>query len=278
MSAATAFQKIQSGIDCLSVPGDQLFIFGGTYTEFVTVTGKNGTPDKPIVIEGEPAPGLFVVPTVRIQASITTLTNSMDTFAFHTAPNEEWDPVPGAHGDAPHYVSKKTLPKPANIGIDDWNVNRGAFVSQVNGRHTQLISYSRREDLLAQNETDEAICESPTYPSFPTDSRPGPILPTADACKAQGCADCQQRRPWVYMGPGLWFDQGTQLVHIRLSPTHNGVPGLADYAGETDPNKVALSITEKNMKPLTVKTSSSLSEKSLGSTIVHLSAYAAASD
>lgn len=66
-----------------------------------------------------------------------------------------------------------------------------------------------------------------------------------------------------YMGPGLWFDRNTRKVHIRLSPTHNNVPGLADYSGETDPNKVALSITEKNMATLTVDVSNHIEFRNL---------------
>jgi hypothetical protein len=49
-----AFLKIQTGIDHLEVPGDSLRIFPGTYTEFVTVQGKAGSSDIPIVIEGLP--------------------------------------------------------------------------------------------------------------------------------------------------------------------------------------------------------------------------------
>src|SRR5438132_2463075 len=107
LSADKSFQKIQTGVDCLSVPGDRLFIFGGTYTEFVTVAGKNGTPDKPIVILGEPVPGLFVVPPVRIQAGITHLSTKTQHFEyrFHTAPNNEWEKITDTIAD--EYISKQ---------------------------------------------------------------------------------------------------------------------------------------------------------------------------
>jgi hypothetical protein len=139
--------------------------------------------------------------------------------------------------NADEYISKQMLPPP-NAG--EWVVNRGAFDAEVNGRYTQLIPYSRLEDFRADNETFEVVCESPTNPNF-HDPRGGFLLPkdNEDVCKKRGCSDCHQKRLYVYMGPGLWFDE-KQKVHIRLSPTHNGVPGLADYAGETNPNKVPL--------------------------------------
>ena len=52
----------------------------------------------------------------------------------------------------------------------------------------------------------------------------------------------QFKRPWVYMGPGLFFD-GAGRIHIRLSHTANNVPGMADYDGGTDPRQLRLAIS-----------------------------------
>lgn len=45
----------------------------------------------------------------------------------------------------------------------------------------------------------------------------------------------------VYVGPGLWFDRETHRIHVRLAHTRLATqPG--NYAGETDPRKLALVI------------------------------------
>src|SRR5262245_44399450 len=83
-SPPNAFRHLQTGVNCLFLPGDRLFILGGTYTEFVSVIGKKGTPDKPIVIEGMLGPsGPVRYPAVTIQGTITSLKNSSHVFQFH---------------------------------------------------------------------------------------------------------------------------------------------------------------------------------------------------
>ena len=245
-SPTTAFRKIQTGVNCLFVPGDRLLIFPGVYPELVTVGRKKGEPGKPIMIEG--LSGIVPGPAVAIQGTITTLTNSQHSFQFHggspSAPNNEWIP----YGNDGEYVSLHALPPQTS----DWQVHQGAFVDPINGRHTRLITYDRVEDLRSANETFEKIVDGcPTQ-----DPRPGPIV----AVTSQGCTE---RRPWVYMGPGLWFNKTTNRIHIRLSPTHNGIPGLADYSGEGDPNKLALAVVDKNMTALKVDQSSHVQFKNL---------------
>jgi hypothetical protein len=208
-----AFLKIQTGIDHLEVPGDSLRILPGTYTEFVTVQGKVGSPDMPIVIEG--LPGISRESVVIIQGCITNLSRTKKNFNFHQAPNQEWELPGDQEAHAQEYVSIDSLPEPS--GTSQWHVSRGAFINPVNGRYTRLITYSRLEDLRAENETYDPILHPP-----------------------------------VYMGPGVWFDSTTKKVHIRLSPTHNGVMGLADYSGSANPNMIPLSITEEYMQTLNV--------------------------
>jgi hypothetical protein len=56
----------------------------------------------------------------------------------------------------------------------------------------------------------------------------------------------------VYCGPGLWYDRDTGHIHIRLAHTHLKTPGLANYAGETDPRKLPLVIAPFAAVPLKV--------------------------
>lgn len=56
----------------------------------------------------------------------------------------------------------------------------------------------------------------------------------------------------VYCGPGLWYDKQTGHVHVRLAHTHLTTPGLANYAGETDPRKVPLVVAPFNSVALFV--------------------------
>jgi hypothetical protein len=202
----SAFRSIQTGINHLEGPGDKLRIFGGTNTESVKVSGKTGSSGHLIVIEG--MPGVAPGPVVIIQGSITNLSGTTETFNFHQAPNQEWQPASGPDAHPQEYISCKSLPSPT--GNTNWFVNRGAFVQPINGRYTRLITYSHLEDLRAVNQTYEPIFEGTGPGCTGTDPRPGPTLGEASGCT--------ERRPWVYMGPGIWFDQSSKKVHIRLSP------------------------------------------------------------
>ena len=102
------------------------------------------------------------------------------------------------------------------------------------GPYTRLISYSRIQDLRAENQL---------FGELP----PGSMLPGFTPL------DGSKRRPWVYMGPGLFHagpsgpdvlddDPGPGHIHIRLSPTTNNVPGFDDYTGPSDPRQVPLAI------------------------------------
>jgi hypothetical protein len=55
------------------------------------------------------------------------------------------------------------------------------------------------------------------------------------------------------MGPGIFHSREDRLVHIRLSPTANGIGGLPDYQGETDPNKISLGLSREVTGTLTVR-------------------------
>lgn len=57
----------------------------------------------------------------------------------------------------------------------------------------------------------------------------------------------------VYCGPGLWYDRESGRIHVRLAHTHLKTPGLANYAGETDPRKLPLVISPFRSVPLRVE-------------------------
>jgi Right handed beta helix region len=102
------------------------------------------------------------------------------------------------------------------------NTDRGAFLDR--DRHTRLITYSRLEDLQASNET--------FGPLLPGQGPPGPTIVSTDEFT---------KRPWVYMGPGL-HQGGDGFIHVRLSHTHLGLPGVEDYDGPEEPGQLPLAI------------------------------------
>ncbi|HEX9942516.1 MAG TPA: right-handed parallel beta-helix repeat-containing protein [Thermoanaerobaculia bacterium] len=219
---AKPFRTIAKGLSVLAA-GDVLNLRAGNYVEPVEVKGKNGSQTSPIVIRshaGEQA----------------TLDGSV--LQFRQADNDEWEPAslqdPNAHPD--EYISRDAFALDSSRD----RVNRGAFLDRE--PYTRLITYSRLEDLRAENQT---------FDKLPLDDpRPGPEV-TDKAGNGTGF-----KRPWVYMGPGLFFNRATGRVHIRLSHTSNNVSGLADYEGEVDPRKLRLAISHKERTTLVVQNSS----------------------
>lgn len=253
------FRSVQRGVDALAAAGDELVLRAGRYVGAVLVRRKHGTATAPIVIRADNGAAV-----------------SIDSYARLTPPQwppsgtlAAWEPASlhDANAHAEEYVSTGAFREDL--------VNRGAFLDfRV---HTRLITYSRLEDLRAENETFEQI--------YAPDGRPGPTdvyekcgcqeqdptcVTLPDTGVAQSCAPepnrykrMGYRYPWVYMGPGLWFDKTTGRVHIRLSHTHNRVHGLADYGGEKDPRRIALAIAPKDAYALRIEYSSHLLLKDL---------------
>jgi hypothetical protein len=227
-TVARPFRTIAKGVSILQA-GDVLTLRHGVYIETVVIRGKHGTPTQPILIRSYPGEHAYIDGSVS---------------PFRQMPNTDWEPAsrydPDAHPE--EYVSVATFT----------DFIRGAFRDR--NPYTQLIKYSQLADLRATNETFEPITES-------DDPRPGPEVVT---CATPGqCVPAGFRFPWVYMGPGLWIDPAVsatnpQKVHIRLSHTHNHLPGLADYTGEVDPRRVPLAITLKALTTLHVEASSHL--------------------
>ncbi len=215
------FATIAKGVAELG-PGDILNLRHGIYVGPVNITGKHGTADDPIVIRSYPGEHAYMDGTVD---------------EFRRANNDDWILARTLDEDAvdDEYVSAMTF-------TDDL-VNRGAFLDR--NPYTRLVTYSNLNDLRAKNETFEKIVDE-------NDPRPGPDVVDEDGTPRNF------RRPWVYMGPGVHFNSDTGRIHIRLAHTHNNVPGITDYAGETDPRRVPLAITPKAMPTVQIRGSSHL--------------------
>jgi hypothetical protein len=123
---------------------------------------------------------------------------------------------------------------------DSGQVHLGAFLDEP--VHTRLVSYDRIEDLRAFNQrwpdcSNGQDSENRVWRPMP-DPNPQALYVPEDR------DGHPKYRPWVYMGPGIWFDRrGDQRIHIRLSPTANSIPGWPDYdPQEQNPNRVRLAL------------------------------------
>ncbi|GIJ59299.1 right-handed parallel beta-helix repeat-containing protein [Virgisporangium aurantiacum] len=225
------FRTVSRGARGL-VAGDVLNLRNGVHIGPVDVVGVRGSADDPIVIRSYPGEHAYLDGAVR---------------AFRTRANDDdWIPARRVDPDArdDEYVS-------ATVFTGDL-VNRGAFLDR--NPYTRLLTYSNLNDLRASNETFEPIVDD-------ADPRPGPAATDEDG------NPLGHRLPWVYMGPGLFFDQATGRVHIRLAHTHNNVPEVVDYTEETDPRRVPLAISPKDMTTLQVRGSGRLRFENL--TVMH---------
>ena len=205
-SAASPW-PLAKGIAELRDPGDVLSLRGGTYLTTMTLTDRKATAANPIVIRSFPGE--------RAVLDGATIDE------FRVVPNDSW--VPLGNGE---FRSRSTFPRTQNDRA------RGSFLDRV--PYTRLISYSRVQDLRTDNQLFGTLPPESTLPGFE---------PLVD----------QERRPWVYMGPGLFHagPGGAELlddvpgpghIHIRMTPTTNGVPGFDDYTGPSDPRQVPLAI------------------------------------
>lgn len=188
-------------------PGDVLYLLDGVYFQRLSLLNIHASPNSPVVLRS--LPGAHAV----IDAGIRE---------FQNVPNSLWD-GPDAVGE---YVTHDPLPH------DNNNQAAGSFLARV--PYTRLIRYAVHQDLQATNELFGPIRD------IATDPLEGPV---AVKCREPAKLETPEfpRRPWVYMGPGLWQDD-TGRVHLRLSPTHHNVDGFDDYTGLTDPGQVPLAL------------------------------------
>lgn len=217
LSDATACRTLESK-QTMFTPG---------MTICLSATGLHG-PQALRAVSGTPLMPIIVKP---YGGDVATIDGGAagDLAQFQTAPNALWEPVPGGHPD--EYRSTVVLFRGRNDPI---------LWGQILGTEERLLSYARLEDLRADNES---------FARVPIDDpRPGGQI-------YEG-ALTDEKLLWTYFGPGLtWVledpDDVTQggRIHIRLSPTNLGAPGITDYQGDggmaADPNELALSFASE---------------------------------
>jgi len=135
---------------------------------------------------------------------------------FRVPNAQAWEPYGAGTGE---YRSKQVF---ASSGPLD----RAVFLQE--DRYVRLLTYAQREDLIATNQF--------FGPMSASDPRPGIEHVTSEPALP--------RMPFTYFGPGVYFNAQTGRVHIRLANTTNGIAGAEDYAGETDPNQLAIGILD----------------------------------
>jgi parallel beta helix pectate lyase-like protein/uncharacterized protein DUF1565 len=222
-SLSEPFGTIAKGTSVLKA-GDVLNLRQGNYVESVTIKGLHGSQTHPIIIRSHPGEH------ATIDGCVTQ---------FCEVHNKDWEPAL-LHDSIAHideFVSRDPLPLNSVKDL----VNRGAFLDGE--PYTRLITYSRLEDLRADNQTFDRVS---------LNNLVGPQVTDEDGNGKEF------RRPWVYMGPGLFFKPNINnsiegRVHIRLSHTSNNIQGLADYKGETDPENLRLAISHSDTTTLVVE-------------------------
>lgn len=263
----TSPMRLETALAQALAPGDQVILAPGAYVGAYTIDGKHGTAAQPISIQAA------VRGTANIDGSLPQ---------FRKTNNNDWvraTPDGQAHRD--EYVSVRTVT----------DFIRGAFLDS--DPYTRLITYADLKDLRAENETFGVIYDPTSDLRCSQNSQAPSGTPRCEQAIAECSAsappsDCflasngkryrtalQGGRPYylphVYMGPGIWVDPSVgpnnpQKIHIRLSPTHNRIVGLADWkppGNDPDPRRLALAISEKNMITLTIGRSSHITLKDL---------------
>jgi len=124
---------------------------------------------------------------------------------FEEAPKAAWEPVKGgAPGEFRSVREFATIRKDSDGGRGVWVL--GNFADSMVPLHGYRFEVDLRTDNQLWNVPDN-------------------VTPGAG----------------IYVGPGVWFDWETHRIHVRLA--HTQVAGQPDnYAGETDPRKLALVI------------------------------------
>jgi hypothetical protein len=221
------FTSVKDGISAAQ-SGGTVHLHAGHYVESVRLQQIAGQESHRILVQPFGDGAVFI-------------DSMLPEFLNPTEPDERWDPVTAPNGEFHgEYVWQKQYPAPG-IDLTRRGVGGGALLEE--SVHVRLVSYSQLIDLLAENQV---------WP----DTKPGPadgnrVWRLDDAPEANGTYIPEtrdgrfHRRPSVYMGPGVWFDERSseRRVHIRLAPTNNNIPGWEDYeAGETDPNNIRLAL------------------------------------
>lgn len=184
-------------------PGDTVNL-KGIFLGYTDLRGIKGAAGAPITFQSTGAPAVF----------------DGGRREFREVNTKQWERVPAAEHPAP----------------DEWRstmeIPDSGYRGQFLDTKYRLLTYSTWGDFRSTNETWAYITD-------PADPRPSVQMTNGKGVLAK------TRAPWCYYGPGVKFNSETKRLHIRLSPTHHGVtgPGVAEYTGETDPNKLRLAVT-----------------------------------
>ncbi|CUR58443.1 hypothetical protein NOCA1140105 [metagenome] len=150
---------------------------------------------------------------------------------FSDAPSHAWSRV----GTSDEYTS--VVPHPEGT----------CFGAIIAARYTRLITYDDLHDLRADNQR---------FGPVPLASGPeGPEI----VVKA---GQPRQRRPWVYLGPGL-HQTPDGIVHVRLSHTAHHEGGVTDYTDETDPRRAGLAVWTASNRTFQIKRCSTVTVENL---------------
>jgi hypothetical protein len=218
VSLESAFATIQRGVEALS-PGDTLKIGAGTYVEHVRIRGKGSTdPD-------HPSEAIHLRP--HHEDDVVVIDGAINAFeertheVFREPGNDDWL----QKGKTDLWVSRDPL---------EQGIARGAFLplpekTGITARHVRLITHGHPKDLRADNQR---------FGSMPAELAPGD--PPGPVAKDPRHPDLP-RRPWAYLGPGIWQDTDGH-IRIRLTHTTHTSRGVANYRGTTDPRELPLAI------------------------------------
>ncbi len=246
-SATAPFRTIERGIEALTHAGDVLVIREGVYREGMNVVNKHGKSGLPLVIRGEVGGQVFI-------DGLEPVDLSGESAGFRVAGNSEWRPAIEVDVDAhpEEYISTRVFAHSKNDGV-----RHGAFLDRR--CHTRLLTYSRLEDLRADNQKFGRLAmgngdlPSSGDPVVRVRRNDGGLEVVFDLVRPNREAPfTRYKRPWTYMGPGLYQDCEGR-IHIRLSHTTSDLAGIADYDGEVDPRALGLALSTYTPPTMKIK-------------------------
>jgi hypothetical protein len=210
--------------------GGTVFLRAGQYIEEIDLLEIRGSEGHPIVVRPRGVERVTIDATAqqfRRPATQTDWKQVGTTDEFVSA--DRFDPTPGEGSTV--------------ISAGAFLTHRDPVTHRI--RHTRLVSYDRHEDLVSLNQ----LWPNPHDLANDPDML-GPEV-SHEWLRRVGDADVSwepaRYRPFVYMGPGIWFDeddsQGGRRVHIRLAATSNNVAGWPDYDGPFDPRDLPLALS-----------------------------------
>jgi len=230
-SAADPFRSVRKGIAEVHdrSGGGTVLLFSGHFVESIELIDVAGAGEAdPIVVRPVDGTGEVVIDSCLPEF-------------LKPAADGQWQPVDGASGE---YRSIGHYPAP---GADQQigTVNLGAFYDEP--AHTRLVSYAELADLRSDNQFWPGDQGNIVWRAKP--NAPGLYI-------HENRNNKPHRRPFVYMGPGIWFDQDPagRRVHIRLAPTAINIPNWPDYDPvETDPNRLQLALSVQGKHAIFLK-------------------------